>query len=199
MEPRFRYLFAGALVSAVIVGAAASLVAAKRFAGDADAPQALPLGGHFSLAAPDGRIVTDRSFSGKWLFVYFGYTSCPDACPTALSDMTVALEQLGARADEVQPLFITVDPGRDTPRVLADYVGSFDPRFVALRGTPDETAAVAGAYHVFYAVRPLGKDAYAVDHSSFIYVVEPQGGTVKLLTGDLPGHNLADELRRLIR
>ena len=75
--------------------------------------------------------------------------------------------------------------------MMAAVVGSLDPRFVALRGTPDETAAVAGEYHVFYAVRPLGNDAYAIDHSSFIYVVDPQGGTMKLLTGDLPRHMLS--------
>jgi len=99
MEPRFRYLLAVMLVTAIIVGGAvASLVAANRISRDPGAAPAWQVGGHFSLQAPDGRTVTNRSFPRKWLFIYFGYTSCPDACPTALSDMTVALEQLGVRA-----------------------------------------------------------------------------------------------------
>jgi protein SCO1/2 len=195
-----RHLLAAALVViAVGVGAAASLFAVNRLPrGDATAP-ALQLGGPFTLTAPDGRVVTDKDFHGKWLIVYFGYTYCPDACPTALSDITAALAQLGPLADKVQPLFITVDPDRDTPQVMADYVGSFDPRFVGLRGTAEQTAAVAEEFRVTYVVRKLGNDEYAIDHSSFIYVMNPDGAFAKLLTGDLPGHQLADELRQLIR
>jgi protein SCO1 len=104
---------------------------------------------------------------------------------TASCDISVALEKLGPMADKVQPLFITVDPERDTPKVTADY---------------ERTAAVTQAYHIYYEVRKLGNNnEYAVDHSSFIYVVNPQGEFVKLITGDLPGHPMADELRQLIR
>jgi protein SCO1 len=148
----------------------------------------------------DGRAVTDQTFRSKWLVIYFGYTFCADLCPTALSNIGVALEKLGPMADKVQPLFITVDPEHDTPKVIADYVGSFDRRLIGLRGTPAQTAAVTQAYHVYYEVRKLGNnDEYAVDHSSFIYVINPQGEFVKLITGDLPGHPMADELRQLIR
>ena len=157
------------------------------------------IGGRFTLSTPDGREVSDRSFRGKWMLVYFGYTFCPDVCPTALSDMTLALQQLGPLADKVQPIFITVDPQRDTPRVMADYVGSFDPRFIALRGTPEQTAAAAKEYRAYYAVRRLGDDEYAIDHSSFIYLMNPEGALAKLLTSSLPSHQMADELRRIIR
>jgi protein SCO1 len=144
--------------------------------------------------------VTDQSFRGKWLVIYFGYTFCPDLCPTALSDISAALQQLGPMADKVQSLFVTVDPERDTAQVVADYVKSFDPRLIGLRGTPEQTAAVAAAYHVYYSPQKLGVNGeYVVDHSSFIYVINPQGQFVKLLTGDLPGHPMADELRQLIR
>jgi protein SCO1/2 len=199
MRLRIRHLLAIAVVSAVAIGGAAAFVAANRVSRDAAEGLTLPVGGPFTLTTPDGRIVTDRSFDGKWLMIYFGYTSCPDACPTALSDMTIALDELGPLAEKIQPLFITVDPERDTAQVMADYVKSFDPRFIALRGIADETATVAKAYRVYYAVRNLGNDEYAIDHSSFIYVVNPQGGSVKLLTGDLPGHKVADELRQVIR
>ncbi len=192
-------LAAGLFVLMMFVCAAALLCPIIRpFRGDA-ASQALHFGGQFTLATPDGRVVTDRSFRGKWLIIYFGYTFCPDACPTALNDISVALEQLGPLADKIQPLFITVDPERDTAQVMANYVGSFDPRFIGLRGTREQTATAAEQYRVYYTVRQLGRDEYAVDHSSFIYVMNPEGEFVKILTGDLPGHQMADDLRQLIR
>ncbi len=194
LQPR-RLLAAASVVIAVSL--AASVAVNRLPGGNAIAP--LQLGGPFSLMAPDGHVVTDRDFPGKWLIIYFGYTSCPDACPTALSDITAALEQLGPLADKVQPLFITVDPDRDSPELMADYVGSFDPRFIGLRGTAEQTAAVAAAFRVTYVVRKLGHDAYAIDHSSYIYLMNPDGALAKLLTGDLPGHQLADELRPFFR
>ena len=160
---------------------------------------ALPqIGGHFALSNPDGRRVTDATFRGKWLLVYFGYTSCPDVCPTTLSAMALALEKLGPLADKVQPLFITVDPERDTAKIVGEYVKDFDPRFVGLVGSPQEIGTAAREFHVYYRVRQLGNNEYVVDHSSFIYVLDPNGAFVRLLTGDLPGHQLADELRKLM-
>ena len=198
--PGRNVLAASAVLAAILVGVAAAPLAVSRFSGqDAGGPP-LHIDGHFALMTSDGRAVTDQTFRGKWLVIYFGYTFCPDLCPTALSDISVALEKLGPMADKVQPLFITVDPERDTPKVIADYVGSFDRRLIGLRGTPEQTAAVTQAYHVYYEVRKLGNnDEYAVDHSSFIYVANPQGEFVKLITGDLPGHPMADELRQLVR
>jgi protein SCO1/2 len=116
-----------------------------------------------------------------------------------LSAVGTALERLGPLADKVQPLFITVDPERDTPAIIADYVKSFDPRIIGLVGTPAQIAAAAKDYRVYYVARNLGDGDYAVDHSSFLYVVNPRGEFVKLLTGDLPGHALADELRQLMQ
>jgi len=198
--PQSRHRAAVGLLAAIIfVCVAASLFAVTRPPRGDAAPQALHVGGPFTLTTPDGRVVTDRSLRGKWLIIYFGYTFCPDACPTALNDISIALEQLGPLADKVQPLFITLDPERDTAQVMADYVGSFDPRFIGLRGTPEETAAVADEYRVYYAVRQLGHGEYALDHSSFIYVMNPEGEFAKILTGDLPGHQMADDLRQLIK
>jgi protein SCO1 len=189
-----RLLVAGAALAIIGLSAGAALLAVNRPSGGA---AALRIGGHFTLATPDGRAVTDASYRGKWLLIYFGYTSCPDACPTALSAIGTALDRLGPLADKIQPLFITVDPERDTPVVVADYVKSFDPRIIGLVGTPEQIAAVAKDYRVYYVARSLGSGDYAVDHSSFLYVVNPRGEFVKLLTGDLPGHALADELRQL--
>jgi protein SCO1 len=160
---------------------------------------ALPgMGGHFRLTTSAGREITDRSFPGKWLLVYFGYTFCPDACPTALNALATALDELGPLAAGVQPLFITVDPERDTPQVVADYVKAFDSRIVGLSGTHEQIAAAAKRFRVYYKIRSLGNDDYAIDHSSFIYVINPDGQVVELLTGNLPGHSMAEALHRLV-
>jgi protein SCO1 len=186
------------LATALAVTAAAVTVAMNR-ASQSNAAQQLPqIGGHFALSTPDGRRVTDTTFRGKWLLVYFGYTSCPDVCPTTLSSMALALEKLGPLADKVQPVFITVDPERDTPAIVGEYVKDFDPRFVGLVGSPQEIGTAAHEFHVYYRVRQLGNNEYVVDHSSFIYLIDPNGAFVRLLTGDLPGHQLADELRKLM-
>jgi protein SCO1 len=156
------------------------------------------IGGRFELSMPDGRAVTNETFRGKWVVIYFGYTYCPDVCPTTLASMAQALKKLGPAADKVQPVFITVDPERDTPEIIGEYVKFFDPRFVGLVGSPQQTAAAAHDFHVYYAVRQLGNNEYVIDHSSYIYVVDPKGAFVRLLSGDLPGHELAAELTKLM-
>jgi protein SCO1 len=163
------------------------------------APTVPGIDGHYALETTSGRAVTEASFRGKWLFVYFGYTNCPDACPTALSALAVALGALGPLAAQVQPLFITVDPKRDTPAVIAKYVKTFDPRIIGLYGTAPQTAAAAKAFRVDYTVRQLGHADYTIDHSAFVYVVDPEGRVVELLTGNLPGPTMASALRDLMK
>jgi cytochrome oxidase Cu insertion factor (SCO1/SenC/PrrC family) len=109
------------------------------------------VGGPFELIDQTGRTRTDADFQGKLLILYFGYTYCPDVCPTDLMQIGLAIDKLGAAGAQVQPLFITVDPERDTPSVLADYVSSFNPRIVGLTGTPAQVRAVADAYKAYYA------------------------------------------------
>lgn len=152
----------------------------------------------FELTAPDGRKVTERAFRGKWLLVYFGYTFCPDVCPTTLSQIAATLKELGPRGDEFQPVFITLDPARDSAKVMVQYLKAFGPRFVGLRGTGLETAEVAEGFHAYYRLRSVEGGGYAVDHSSYIYVINPEGRFVELLTGDLPGHSLTSALRKLV-
>jgi protein SCO1/2 len=192
-----RFFAVALAVTIVIFGTALAVFAAGPSArrDEASIPS---MGGHFTLTTSDGRKVTDDSFPDRWLLLYFGYTFCPDACPTALNSVATALDELGPLAAKVQPIFITVDPERDTPQVVAEYVKAFDPRIVGLSGTPEQIAAAAKEFRVYYVVRPLGNEEYAIDHSSFIYVVNLQGHVVELLTGNLPGHSMAAELRRLI-
>jgi protein SCO1 len=155
--------------------------------------------GHFSLHALDGKTVTDSQFRGKWMLVYFGYTNCPDVCPTVLNEMGVALNELGPRAKKVQPIFITIDPARDKAPVMKKYMTSFDPRILGLRGDGEETEVAAKAFHVYYRPVSLGNKQYTMDHSGFIYLMDPNGKFVSLLTGNLPGHDIANELKKQIK
>jgi protein SCO1/2 len=184
---------AAALVAIVALGTAAAAQP------PASTAMAIPgMTGRFALETPAGNTVTQVSFPGKWLLVYFGYTQCPDACPTALNAIAGAIRDLGPLADQLQPLFITLDPQRDTPHVMADFVKSFDSGMIGLRGSDAETAAAANAFQVYYAVRDLDHSEYAIDYSSFIYVVDPAGRVVALLTGNLSAQAMAEALFRLL-
>lgn len=137
---------------------------------------ALSIGGPFTLTDQYGALRHDTDFRGKLRLVYFGYTYCPDACPTALQDMTQALDLLGDQQTDVQPLFITVDPARDTPAQLKLFAENFHPRLIALTGTPEQIAAAAKEYRVYYAkVDQGGTDNYLMDHSSVIYLMDRDG------------------------
>jgi len=157
------------------------------------------IGGPFTLTASDGRTVTDQTYRGKWLLIYFGYTYCPDACPTALNDMGVALDRLGADAASLQPVFITVDPKRDTADALAEYLKSFDPHIVALTGTEEQIAAVIKEYHVYAEVQPGGSKDYLVNHSNLFYLINPDGKFVNVVSGNGSGDELADRVRQLMK
>ena len=199
MTRNLRVLLACAI--ALIVVGAGSLAAVMLFPAP---PQRVittvtgGLGGPFTLTASDGRTVTDQTYRGKWLVIYFGYTSCPDACPTALNSMGVALEQLGAKtAASLQPVFITVDPKRDTAETLAEYLKSFDPRIVALTGTEEQIASAVRKYRVYVSAHE-GRD-YLVDHSNFFYVINPEGKFVNVVTGTASGEELADKLQQMMK
>jgi protein SCO1/2 len=162
------------------------------------APAGVAIDGQFELTTLDGHEATLASYRGKWVLIYFGYTFCPDVCPATLTELGGALKQLGPKAKRVQALFVTVDPVRDTSQVMARYLKAFDPRIVGLRGDADEIETVAKNYHVYYRARSLGHGEYAIDHSSYIYVMDPRGNFVQLLAPDAPGHKIAQDLQRLI-
>lgn len=157
------------------------------------------LGGPFTLTATDGSAVTDQSYRGKWALIYFGYTSCPDTCPTALNNMGIALDRLDRDAARLQPIFITVDPKRDTRDALAEYLKSFDPHIVGLSGTEDQIAAVVKEYHVYVEVPSGGGKDYVVNHSSFFYLINPEGKFVNIVHGDVSGDELAVKVRQLMQ
>jgi cytochrome oxidase Cu insertion factor (SCO1/SenC/PrrC family) len=155
-----------------------------------------PVGGPFSLVDHTGRPRTEADFRGKWLVIYFGYTHCPDICPTDLQAIAQAVERLGARGEAVQPLFITLDPERDTAGHLAEYVPLFHPRMIGLTGAPQAIRRAAAAYKVFYARAPAARPSdYGLDHTAFIYLVDPTGRYV----GFLPPATPADRLEHILR
>lgn len=154
------------------------------------------VGGPFTLTDTTGKVVTDATFRGKWMLVYFGYTFCPDVCPTELQAVAASLDQLGPLATKVVPIFITIDPERDTPGAMADYVKLFDDRLIGLTGTNAEIVAVTRAYRVYYA-KSVGKDPanYLMDHSSFLYLMGPDGKLRMLLKPGTTGAEIAAAIR----
>jgi protein SCO1/2 len=142
------------------------------------------VGGPFRLTAQDGRTVSDADFRGKYMLVLFGYTFCPDVCPAELQVASAALQKLGPKADRIQPIFITIDPERDTAAVLKDYMANFDPHFLGLTGSPEAIAGAARAYRVYYARAKDdgsggGGQDYLMDHTSIMYLMGPNGDFVK--------------------
>jgi protein SCO1/2 len=163
-------------------------------------PGTARIGGPFSLIDDAGNPVTDEDFRGRYMLVYFGFTYCPDVCPTSLNRNMQALDLLGeAQAKKVQPILISVDPERDTPSHLKEYVGHFSPDMRGLTGTPEQVAAAAKAYAVYYAKVPGDDPAnYLVDHTSITYLMGPDGKFVQHFRHDLPPDEMADQLRKLL-
>jgi protein SCO1/2 len=163
-------------------------------------PAALTVGGPFSLIDGDGKPVTEQTWRGKYMLVYFGYTFCPDVCPTTLTAVSHALDKLGSKSDRIQPLFITVDPKRDTPAVVKQYAAAFGPRIVGLTGSPEQVAAAAKAYRVYFAEHRTGPgpDDYSMDHSSVLYLMGPDGRFIAPVRADQDGPELAAALTKLV-
>jgi protein SCO1/2 len=140
------------------------------------------VGGPFTLVNERGETVTEADFRGRYMLIYFGFTFCPDVCPTELQVMASAVEALGPEAEKVTPVFITIDPERDTPEVMARYVTLFHPRLTGLTGTPEQVAATAKAWHVFYrkAEDQSSPEDYTMDHSSIVFLMGPEGEYLKL-------------------
>jgi protein SCO1/2 len=155
-----------------------------------------PIGGPFALTDQNGARRTDADFRGRLMLVYFGFTYCPDVCPTDLQQMGLAVEQLGPVGKMVQPIFITVDPARDTPEHLKDYMPLFHPRFVGLTGDAAEIREAARAYRVYYEkVERADKSDYTLDHSAFIYLMDRGGRYLGFFPPGTSAERLAETMR----
>lgn len=165
--------------------------------GQGGAAPGVEIGGAFSLVDKDGRSVTDRDLRGRYALLYFGYTFCPDVCPTTLNAVAAAVDLLGPQA-KLTPVFVTVDPRRDTPKVVGDYVAAFSPRLLGLTGTPEQVAAVTAAYRVYAAPHRTGPgpNDYTMDHTSLLYLMAPDGHFVAPIRADQTPAAMAADLKR---
>lgn len=159
--------------------------------------ESVPIGGPFELVDQDGTKVTDKTFAGKPSVIFFGYTSCPDACPTTLSGLSTWLKAIGPAADKLNVLFIAVDPERDTSARLKEYLSSFDPRIRGLTGTGEQIAAVAKEYRIYYKRIELKESGYAIDHTAVIYLMDRAGKFVNPISLQTDDKIAIERLRQL--
>ncbi|PKP76979.1 MAG: SCO family protein [Alphaproteobacteria bacterium HGW-Alphaproteobacteria-3] len=190
-----------ALAAGVLIAIAAGLWLSELMIGGAGGPGVVSssgkaqVGGPFTLADETGATVTEETFRGRYMLIYFGFTFCPDVCPTELGIVSAALDQLGDKAEKVQPLFVTIDPERDTPEVMARYVTLFHPRLKGLTGTPEQIARIAKAYHVFYRkAEDESSSDYTMDHSSIVFLMGPDGEYLKLFAPGTSPDKMAEDI-----
>jgi protein SCO1/2 len=169
----------------------------EKIAQDA-AGSVIKIGGPFQLTDMSGQPVTEKSLRGKPTAVFFGFTYCPEVCPTTLTELTAWLKALGPDADKLNVVFITVDPERDTPAQLKAYLSNFDPRIQGFTGTPEAIAKTARAYRVYYQKVPLDGGGYTIDHSSAIYLFDAKGRFVSPIAYQAPPERALAQLRDLV-
>ena len=202
----------GAMLAVLAAIGLAALVAWHQLAGGSGGARnaaetvvapGVAIGGAFTLTDQDGKTVTDADFKGGYSLFYFGYTFCPDVCPTELSTVARALDLVAEKdpavAEQVTPVFVTVDPKRDSQALMKDYVQAFYPRMVGLRGDEAATADIAAKFRVYYAIgEDLGDGFYLVNHSSYLYLMGPNGELKSLIRGGASAENVAEVLTRVV-
>lgn len=193
-------LLAVILLSLLVGGAAAWIIVTQAPPGGQVTIGKALVGGPFSLVDATGKRVTEKDFAGRKMLVFFGFRSCPDVCPGGLQVIAAALDKLGAKADKIAPVFITLDAERDTPEKVGEFVQGFSSRMVGLSGTPEETAAAAKAYRVYYKKVPGGSDpaVYSIDHTSLIYLMDENGAYQTHFPYPISVDELASQLNKLL-
>jgi protein SCO1 len=192
-------IVAGFLIGAI--AGAAVLVLTGSFSNPSVATSGKALiGGPFTLVDQHGKAVTDQDFRGRFMLVFFGFTHCPDICPAELQVMSASLDALGPEGAEVVPIFVTLDPERDTPAIMGDYVKNFGARFVGLTGSPDAIAAAAKAYRIAYSKfqEDPAKSDYSIDHSALVYLMGKDGEYVTHFAYGTPAAKMTETLRRYL-
>ena len=193
-------LVLGAFVAGLVLcfGAVLLVTGLGGWANSPIKPPAIAIGGPFQLVDQNGRPVSDTDFRGKPFLVFFGFTHCPDVCPTTLFEVSEILRALGPDADRARALFITVDPERDTPAAMKDYLSSFDPHMSGLTGDPAQIAAVAKAYRVYFKKVPLDDGSYTMDHTAIVYLMDKTGRFVSPFNIKRPTDVAVADLRRYL-
>lgn len=185
------------LVSALALVAAAGIGASYIF-NDRKMTETLAVGGPFKLIGTDGQEVTEAALKGKYAVFFFGFTFCPDACPTALNTFSLMMEKLGSTAEQVQPVFVSIDPARDTPEAMKEYLASFDPRIMGLTGTPESVAETARIFRVYYKKSGEG-DYYLMDHSTAIIVMSPDYEYAGVMNGAMSVDEMTARLLEIMQ
>ncbi|HEV3242703.1 MAG TPA: SCO family protein [Methyloceanibacter sp.] len=193
------FVISGFLIGA-LAGVAVLLLTTPKGRQQVESSGTALIGGPFSLTGTDGKTVTDQDFRGRYMLVFFGFTHCPDICPAELQVIAQALEQLGDKAKKVVPIFITIDPERDTPQAVTEYVKSFGPNFVGLTGSSEAIAAAANAYRVVYSKveNKASSGGYSVDHSALVYLMDPEGQYVAHFAYGASAQEIAEKLDKLL-
>jgi protein SCO1/2 len=189
-------LMGAAFLSALILCLGLILLVTDRFA--PGAPRAASIGGPFHLVDQNGQAITDQDFKGKPFLVFFGFTHCPEICPATLFEISEVLRKLGGDADRMRALFITVDPERDTPKALKEYMSSFDPHLVGATGDPAAIGAVAKAYRVYYKKVPIDGGGYTMDHTAIVYLMDKEGRFVSPFSVKGTAEAAAADLRKYL-
>ncbi|MFO1115326.1 MAG: SCO family protein [Beijerinckiaceae bacterium] len=185
------------ILPAVLIALSLAALAAAGYLMLRETPKQSLIGGPFALTAQDGRTVTEKDFAGRPVLVFFGYTHCPDVCPTTLFEVSEVLNALGPQA-KTNAIFITVDPERDTPAVLKDYLGSFDPRVVGLSGDRAAVDAAIRAYRVYAKKIPGQNGEYTYDHTALVYLMDKNGRFVGAFNLDRKPADAAAQLREYL-
>jgi protein SCO1/2 len=184
------------VVLAAFVAGALALTAGVMLLAPKDVTRPSSVGGPFQLIDQNGKTVTDADFRGKLLLVFFGFTHCPDICPTTLFEVSEILNRLGADAEKANAIFVTVDPERDTPEKLKLYLSSFHPRISALSGSEAQVEAIKKAYYVYAKRVPLEGGGYTMDHTSIVYLMDKQGKFIAPFNLKRDADAAAADLRR---
>ncbi|MCW9045212.1 MAG: SCO family protein [Alphaproteobacteria bacterium] len=160
------------------------------------------IGGPFTLVDHTGKKVTEVNYTGAYKLIFFGYTFCPDVCPTAMQTVSDVLETMGSKGEKLQPLFISIDPDRDTPEILASFLENFHPKIIGLTGSQEQIRNVSKSYRAYFAKvqeqNEESDDTYLMDHSSSIYLMGPDGEFIKIFSHGAPAQKLANELQSIL-
>lgn len=190
------------LVIAAVIGATAVILwqttDKTKLAGSVNVSKSVDIGGPFTMTDHTGKTVTEKILKGHYSLIYFGYTFCPDVCPTELQDMSVAIDLAGEAGEKVLPVFVTIDPARDGQQQMADYVAAFHPRMIGLRGTDEQTKKMAKEYRVYYAKVEQDDGYYLMDHSSFMFLMGPDGENIAIFNGQASPQVIADGIRQAV-
>jgi len=189
---------AGFIALVLLCAGLAVYVGQTRANDKADEPVSFSMG-HFEMVDSHGKTVTDKDFLGKPSVFFFGFTYCPNICPTTLTHLTALMKRLGSDADKIHVVFATVDPERDTPKAMSDYLSSFDRRIIGLTGTPAQVASMAREFYVLYQKVPLGDGDYTMDHSAEIMLFDATGQFKGTIDDQESGEAAFEKLKMLAR